>query len=50
MSKIQNSCFVPALIAGAVIGFLLSFFNVFGVNNNTWIPIYCCPMKLFKLK
>ena len=39
MSKIQNSCFVPALIAGAVIGFLLSFFNVFGVNNNIWIPI-----------
>lgn len=39
MGKIQNSCFLPASIVGAVIGFLLVYFNVFNLRSNIWIPI-----------
>jgi len=39
MGKIQNSCFLPALIVGAVIGFLLAYFNVFDLRSNIWISI-----------
>ena len=39
MSKINNSCFVPALIGSAVIGFFLSLFNLWGMNDNIWIPV-----------
>ena len=39
MAKFENSCFWPALIVGGVVGFLLSFFNVFSMNDNSWMPV-----------
>ena len=39
MGKIQNSCFVPALIVGVIVGFLLTYFNVFDLRSNILIPI-----------
>lgn len=37
MGKIQDSCFVPALVIGAIVGFAASFFNVFNMNECFWI-------------
>ena len=39
MGSIQKSFFVPSTIIGAVIGFLLVYFNVFNLVANMWIPI-----------
>lgn len=39
MGSIKQSFFIPAFIIGAIIGFLLVYFNVFNLLSNIWIPI-----------
>ena len=38
MGSIKHSFFVPSAIIGAIIGFLLVYFNVFNLLANIWIP------------
>ena len=38
MGSIKQSFFVPSAIIGAIIGFLLVYFNVFNLLANIWIP------------
>ncbi len=39
MGSIKQSFFIPSAIIGAIIGFLLVYFNVFNLLANIWIPI-----------
>lgn len=39
MGSIKQSFFWPSAIIGAVIGFLLVYFNVLNLLANIWIPI-----------
>lgn len=39
MGSIKQSFFKAAFIIGAIIGFLLVFFNVFNLLANIWIPV-----------
>ena len=39
MGSIKQSFFVPSAIIGAIIGFILVYFNVFNLLSNIWIPI-----------
>ena len=39
MGSIKQSVFKPAFIIGAIIGFLLVYFNVFNLVANIWISI-----------
>ena len=39
MGSIKQSFFKPAFIIGAIIGFLLVYFNVFNLVANIWISI-----------
>ena len=39
MGSIKQSFFIPSAIIGAIIGFLLVYFNVFNLLANIWIPV-----------
>ncbi len=39
MGSIKQSFFWPSAIIGAIIGFLLVYFNAFNLLANIWIPI-----------